>query len=51
MAQNTAKIDSDLLKRIKNIIKKKSKKIRYSSSKQFIDIAVLELIEKEEKKD
>ena len=44
------KIDSDLLERVEKLIKRKDKKIKYSSKKQFIDIAVLELIEREEKK-
>ena len=44
------KIDKDLLERVEKVIKNKSKKIKYSSKKQFIDIAVLELLEKEEGK-
>ena len=39
------KIDGELLERVKKIIKR----IKYSSKKQFIDLAVLELLEREEK--
>ncbi len=42
------KIDEYLLKRVKSLIKHKDKKIIYSSSKQFINIAVLKLLKKEE---
>lgn len=47
MADNV-KIDKDLLMRVEKLIKKKEKKIRYSSKKQFINVAVLNLLEKEE---
>ncbi len=47
---DSVKIDKDLLNRVKSLIKEKPHKIKYSSAKQFIDIAVLELLEKEEKK-
>jgi hypothetical protein len=43
------KIDKELLIRVEKLIKNKGKRIKYSSKKQFIDIAVLELLEKEEK--
>ena len=43
------KIDGELLERVKKIIKRNDKKIKYSSKKQFIDLAVLELLEREEK--
>jgi hypothetical protein len=46
---NVVKIDKDLLERIKHLIRKRDKKIKYSSKKQFVNIAVLELLEKEEK--
>jgi hypothetical protein len=46
---NVVKIDNALLERIKRLIGKKDKKIKYSSKKQFVNIAVLELLEKEEK--
>ena len=44
------KIDKELLERVDRLISKKEKKIKYSSKKQFVNIAVLELLEKEEKK-
>lgn len=47
----TVKIDESLLKRVEKIINHKTKKIRYSSKKQFINVAVLELLNKEEVKD
>ena len=46
---DSVKIDKQLLERIKKLIKKDSKKIKYSSAKQFVNMAVLELLEKEEK--
>lgn len=46
---NVVKIDKTLLERIKRLIRKREKKIKYSSKKQFVNIAVLELLEKEEK--
>ena len=46
---SVVKIDNALLERIKRLIRKKDKKIKYSSKKQFVNIAVLELLEKEEK--
>jgi len=46
----TVKIDPDLLKRVNILIKNKSKRIKYSSAKQFINVAVLGLLEKEERK-
>lgn len=46
---NVVKINKDLLERIKRLIRKKDKKIKYSSKKQFVNISVLELLEKEEK--
>ncbi len=47
--KETVKINEDLLKRVISITKNKSKKIKYSTAKQFINVAVLELLEKEEK--
>ena len=47
---NTVKIDQDLLERVGKLIKKKDKKIKYAHQKQFIDIAVLKLLEEEEEK-
>ena len=46
--KDTAKIDEKLLERVKNIIKTDSKKIKYSNTKQFINVAVLKLLEEEE---
>ena len=44
---DSVKIDTDLLKKVKSLIKDKPHKIKYSSAKQFVDIAVLELLQKE----
>ena len=49
--KNTVKIDKDLLERVGRLIKKKDKKIKYAHQKQFIDIAVLKLLEEEENRD
>ena len=46
---NVVKIDEELLKNIKKIIKKKDIRIKYSNVKQFINIAVLEKLQKEDK--
>ena len=48
--RETVKINEDLLKRLIAITKDKTKKIKYSTAKQFVNVAVLELLEKEEKK-
>lgn len=45
--KETVKIDSGLLLRINDIIKKN--KIKFSSAKQFVNIAVSELLKKEER--
>ena len=47
---DVVKIDEELLKRINKLIKEKSMKIKYSNAKQFVNIAVLEKLEKDEKK-
>lgn len=47
---DVVKIDEDLLKKVKKLIKEKSMKIKYSNAKQFVNIAVLEKIEEEVKK-
>ena len=44
----TVKIEKFLLNRIDKLIKEKSKRIKYSGYKQFVNYAVLELLEKEE---
>ena len=46
--KETVKIDEDLLKRVIAIIKDKDKKIKYSNAKQFVNVAVLGLLKKEE---
>ena len=43
----TVKINSELLKKIEKLIKQGNKKLKYSSAKQFVDIAVFELLERE----
>ncbi len=48
--RETVKINEDLLKRVISITKDKAKKIKYSTAKQFINVAVLELLEMEEEK-
>jgi hypothetical protein len=48
---DSVKINKDLLKKVKSLISKSPHNIKYASAKQFIDIAVLELLEKEEKKE
>jgi Arc/MetJ-type ribon-helix-helix transcriptional regulator len=45
----TVKINSELLKKIEKLIKQGNKKLKYSSAKQFVDIAVFELLERERK--
>jgi hypothetical protein len=45
----TVKIDSSLLEKVYKVISKGSKRIKYASAKQFINVAVLELLEREEK--
>ena len=50
MVRDNVKIDAEILKRVTDITKDKTKRIKYTTAKQFVDIAVLELLEKEEKK-
>lgn len=45
---STTKIDEKLLERVKKVIKMEDKKIKYSNTKQFINVAVLKLLEVEE---
>ncbi len=40
------KIDSSLLGRVEEIIKKSENRFKFANKKQFIDIAVLEFLEK-----
>ncbi len=44
---DVVKIDKDLLKDVKKLINEKSMKIKYSNAKQFVNIAVLEKLAKE----
>tara|TARA_Y100000310_G_scaffold338212_1_gene427240 strand:- start:1618 stop:1791 length:174 start_codon:yes stop_codon:yes gene_type:complete len=46
---DVVKIDKELLEKVKKIIDKN--RIKYSNSKQFVNIAVLEKLEKEGGKD
>ena len=46
---NVVKIDEELLKKVKGIISIRKNHIKYSNVKQFINIAVLEKLEKEDK--
>lgn len=46
--KEAVKIDPFLLERIQSLIKEKDKSIVYSSAKQFVNIAVIKLLEKEE---
>ena len=46
---DSVKIDKTLLNKVKYLIKDENSRIKYSSAKQFVDIAVLELLNKEEK--
>ena len=48
VSKETVKINPDLLKRVNALIKDKSKRIKYSTAKQFINVAVLKLLEDEE---
>jgi len=45
---DTVKIDNDLLERIRRLIRRKDKRIKYANRKQFVNVAGLELLEKEE---
>jgi len=47
----SVKINEELLKKIEKLIKKTDKKIKFSSAKQFVDIAVYELLKKEEREE
>lgn len=46
--RDTVKINKDLLKRVEDLVKQKDKKIRYAHKKQFVEVAVLNLLESEE---
>jgi len=45
---SVVKIDSGLLKRVDEFINKKSNRFNYANKKQFIDLAVIEKLRKEE---
>jgi len=44
---NVVKIDEKLLQKVKKLINTNSNRIKYSNVKQFINMAVLEKLEKE----
>ena len=44
---DVVKIDEELLKKIKKLIKDSSMKIKYSNARQFVNIAVLDKIKEE----
>jgi len=44
---DVVKIDEELLKKVKKLVNNKENRIKYSNSKQFVNIAVLEKLEKE----
>ena len=44
------KVDSELLTRVEEFINKKENKLKYNNKKQFVDIAIYELLNKEKKK-
>ena len=44
---DVVKIDENLLEKVKKLINHKNMNIKYSNAKQFINIAVLEKLEKE----
>ena len=50
MDNTTVKLDKALLKKAKKLLKKTSQRIRYTNLKQFVNIAVLKLLEEEEEK-
>lgn len=44
---SVVKIDSKLLKKVEEFIKKKTNRLKYANKKHFIDISVLDLLSKE----
>ncbi|MFA4960826.1 MAG: hypothetical protein WC548_04140 [Candidatus Pacearchaeota archaeon] len=46
---DVVKIDKDLLSKVEKLIRRKEKKIKYSNRRQFVNVAVLKLLEDEEK--
>lgn len=45
----TVKIDPELLERVNRLIRRKLKKFKYANAKQFVNSAVVRLLEEEEK--
>ena len=48
--ERVVRIDSELFEELEEFINKKENKFKYSTRKQFIDIAVSELLKKEKKR-
>ena len=48
---DVVKIDEELLKKVKKLVSSKENRIKYSNAKQFVNIAVLEKLENENKED
>jgi hypothetical protein len=44
---NVVKIDEELLQKVKKLVNTEMNRLKYSNSKQFINLAVLEKLEKE----
>jgi hypothetical protein len=49
--ERVVKVDGELLKRVEVFLKNESNRLRYSSMKQFVDIAILEMLDNLENKD
>lgn len=47
---SAVKIDSSLLAEVEEFINKKENKLKYVNKKQFVDVAVYELLKKERKR-
>ncbi|MEK6918134.1 MAG: hypothetical protein AABW51_04260 [Nanoarchaeota archaeon] len=45
------KIDSELFKKVENLIKKDENRLKFTNKKQFIDLAVNDFLKKMEEKD
>jgi len=46
MKESVVKVDSELLKRVEHFLELEENRIRYSSKKQFVDIAILEMLQR-----
>ncbi len=46
---SVVKIDSELLKRVENFIRKEENRLKFVNKKQFIDLAVNDFLKKYEK--